>query len=714
MLRLRYSAAFLFVAAIGSGAIADTTGDATSTQTTTQPASAVTVSPSIVLDPVTITATGSESTSFQTPYMIGIVDQQQLDRRQYRTTPQALRDIPGVMVQETGVGQGSPFIRGFTSNRTVLLIDGVRLNNSVFREGPNQYWGTVDSQSIQRFDVVKGPSSVLYGSDAIGGTVNAITKDPYAYGREHHVAGRGYYRYSSGEDSHIGRGEFSASLFDDSTGILIGGTLKEFGTMTGGRDVGSQPQTDYEEYDVDFKVEHFFNEDTRLVALHQRVRINNAPRTHRTVDAIVWEGTGPPTNRPRLREDFDQERELTYVQFHAENIGTWVDEIHASISHQHQGEVRDRIRTGPVSQDFVGFDVETLGVFANAVSPSPVGTWTYGFEYYRDWVNSFSSSNPIQGSVGDDANYDLLGVYVQNEYQWHERVKTIIGGRFTYARAEADSVSDGATPTPNQISVADDYTAFVGSGRVLVTAIPEHLNVFGGISQGFRAPNLMDLTSDLTFGAGVTQIGSPDLDPEDFISYEIGVKAKDENWQAEVAYFYTDIEDLIVRVPTADPDVQQVVNGGEGYINGIEAGAAWRFAPELTLFGNITWQEGEVERPTMLGGPLTEQYVSRLSPLQGQLGLRYEPNNLPIWLEGLIRAADEQDKLAPNDVSDNRIPPGGTPGYVVAAVRGGWEINPHWTVTAAVENLTDEDYRIHGSGQNMPGVNFIVGLEGRF
>ena len=669
-------------------------------------------------DPITITATGSQAASFQTPYMVDAVDRQQLDRRQYRTTPQALRDIPGVMVQETGVGQGSPFIRGFTSQRTVLLIDGIRLNNSVFRDGPNQYWATVDANSVDRFEIVKGPSSVLYGSDAIGGTVNAITINPYAYGRENHIAGRGHYRYSYGESSHIGRGEFSFSMFDDTTGVLIGGTLKDFGNMTGGSEISEQPNTDYDEYDVDAKVEHFINEDTRLVVAHQRVRLNNAPRTHRTFDAVFWEGTGPPgtggsAGSPRIREDFDQERELTYVQFHAENIGEWVDEVHASISHQHQGEVRDRIRPAPIRQDFVGFDVETLGMFLNAISPSEFGTWTYGFEYYRDWVSSFSSSNPIQGSVADDATYDLLGIFVQNEYQWHERVKTIVGGRFTYAHADANSVSDGGAP-PMTVTVDEDYLNFSGSGRLLVVAVPEHLNFFGGISQGFRAPNLMDLTSDLTFGAGLTQIGSPDLDPEQFVSYEIGAKARDENWQAEIAYFYTSIDDLVVRVPTTTPGVSQNVNGGEGFINGVETGAAWRFLPELTVFGNVFWQEGKIEQPTILGGPMTKQWASRLAPLQGQIGLRYEPNNLPIWVETIVRAADEQDLLAPNDITDNRIPPGGTPGYVVASVRGGWEVDENWTLTAAVENLTNEDYRIHSSGQNMPGVNFIVGVEGRF
>lgn len=677
-----------------------------------------------VFDEMVIVATRTPIAAFDAPYSTDVVDARQLKRRQYRTTPRALRDLPGVMAQETATGQGSPFIRGFTSQRTVLMVDGIRLNNSVFREGPNQYWATVDAFSVDRFELVRGPASVLYGSDAIGGTVNALTVTPYAYGQQDHWAGRVLYRYHSGENSHIGRGEFSAAAMDDRLGFIGGGTIKDFGDVEGGDDVGEQPNTGYDEYDADLKVEYWINPTTRLVFAHQRVRINDAPRTHRTFDAVFWEGTGPPgtggsSGEPRFREQFDQERELTYVQLHAEDIGQFIDAMHLSVSHQHQGEVRDRIRQGadpgdPPRRDLVGFDVDTLGLWASFESPSRFGRWTYGVDYYHDWVDSFSSTNPIQGAVGDDATYHLLGIYVQNAYDWTDRLTSIIGGRFTYARADADSVDDGSG---NTVSVEADSTAFVGSARLTYKLIPEQLNVYGGVSQGFRAPNLMDLTSDLTFGSGGTEIGSPDLDPERYITYEVGLKARDEDWQAQVSYFYTVIDDQIVRVPsTSDPDedVFQKVNATEGYVNGIEAAAAWRFTPQLTLFGNLTWQEGQIERPAFLGGPTIEEYFSRFAPLSGSVGLRYEPTDAPVWIEGIVRMADRQDKLSAANRDDNRIPPDGTPGYIVPSIYAGYDLTDDLTLRTGLENLTDEDYRIHGSGQNMPGRSWVVSIEARF
>ena len=126
---------------------------------------------------------------------------------QSRTLPEALGEVPGVLVQKTSNGQGSPFIRGFTGFRNVLLIDGIRLNNSVFRDGPNQYWNTVDTFAASRIEVLKGPASVLYGSDAIGGAVNVLSDIPGA--AKPGFSPRALYRYSNAESSDTIRGDLT-------------------------------------------------------------------------------------------------------------------------------------------------------------------------------------------------------------------------------------------------------------------------------------------------------------------------------------------------------------------------------------------------------------------------------------------------------------------------------------------------------------------------
>jgi hemoglobin/transferrin/lactoferrin receptor protein len=132
-----------------------------------------------LLDEVVVTASRDEETIFEVPYTAHSIEATRFnDQRWVRSLPDALTETPGVLVQKTGYAQSSPFIRGFTGFRTLLMLDGIRLNNAVFREGPNQYFSTIDQYTVDRLEIIKGPASSLYGSDAIGGTINVITRNP--------------------------------------------------------------------------------------------------------------------------------------------------------------------------------------------------------------------------------------------------------------------------------------------------------------------------------------------------------------------------------------------------------------------------------------------------------------------------------------------------------------------------------------------------------
>lgn len=656
-----------------------------------------------------VTATREPRLQFDTPVSTDIVDSDRIRERGYRTTPQALRDLPGVMVQETAHGQGSPFIRGFTGFRNQLLIDGIRLNNSVFREGPNQYWNTVDPLSVRRFELVRGPSSVLYGSDAIGGTLNAITKTPNTYGPGRNFGGNVYYRYATAEDSHIGRVEGSATNGTD-FGVHMGLSAKSFGDISGGRDTGTQPNTGYDEWDADLKLEKFVDDKTRFVVAYQHVKQNNVPRTHRTIFAVPFAGT---TVGSDLRHDLNQERQLAYAQLHGDDLDGPFDRYSLSLSWQEQSESRDRIR-GSMAQDGQGLDVGTLGLFANFSTDTTIGRLTYGGDFYHDEVDSFSTTNPIQGPVGDEATYDLLGLFVQDEIEVNEELDVTLGARFNYAAADADSVSDPVTS--NQIAVEDNWSSVVGSARFVYHLRPDTVNVFGGISQGFRAPNLSDLTRFNTARSNEFEIPSPNLDAEKYINYELGVKTREADTTTQVAVFYTDIQDQITRFPTGnvngDGDAEITKdNIGDGYVYGIEVGAAHNLNRQWSMFGNLTFQDGETSTFPTSAPILVDEPISRLMPFTSQLGVRWDSEEGDLWAELVGIYAADADDLNTRDMGDTgRIPPGGTPSYLVFHARGGVRVNEHVSIDLAVENLTNEDYRIHGSGQNMPGLNFVLGL----
>ncbi len=659
------------------------------------------------LEPTIVTATRVEAQPFETPYSIEAIPEGTIRERSYRTTPQILRDVPGVMVQETAVGQGSPYIRGFTGFRNLFLIDGIRLNNSVFREGPNQYWNTVDPLSIERLELVKGPTSVLYGSDAIGGTVNAITRGPYAYrGAGRHFDGSLFYRISSAEQSHIARAEASAQ--GDEWGVLAGGGVKVFGDVRGGEDVGTQENTGYDEWDGDLKVERLLD-GTRFLAAFQVVGQNNVPRTHSTIFAEPFEGTAVGTD---LKRDLDQDRRLAYVRVENEELEGALDRASFGLSWHVQQEDEDRIRsTGSRTQQ--GFDVGTAGFYATFGAPSSAGRFTFGLDFYRDNVDSESSSSTIQGPVADDAVYDLAGVFVQDEIPLSARTDLVLGIRGNYAAVDAESVFDPTTSS--QTTLDEEWGTVVGSARVL-HRWTEAWNLFGGISQGFRAPNLSDLTRLDSARSNEFEIPALDLDPEHTINYEAGVKTKGEHWETQSAVFYTDIDDQIVKVPTGNvlgTGELEITkrNAGDGWVFGVETGAACEVRPGWTVFGNATYLEGKIENFPTTTGTSQEEYLDRLMPLSAELGLRWREEEGSRWAETELVWADDADKLSPGDELDTqRIPPGGTPGYLVLHLRGGMKLGRNTTLDLGLENVADEDYRVHGSGSNAPGRNLIVGL----
>ncbi|MFP4054791.1 MAG: TonB-dependent receptor [Phycisphaerae bacterium] len=676
----------------------------------------------LAMPEVLVTATRSETELFTAPHAAYVVPMDSFRmNRQYRTTTTALEDVPGVMVQKTAHAQGSPYIRGFTGFRNVMLLDGIRMNNSIFRDGPNQYWNLVDKYTIDRLEVVKGPASVLYGSDAIGGAVNAVRRRPEGYGKQLDWYRQLYARVSTAERSYVGRGEINATT--SKLGILVGGTWRDYGDVDGGGGVGPQAWTGYGVCSGDVRIEYLPDADTTWTFAHYQVYQDDAWRTHKTTHGISWEGTTIGNERRRI---LDEGHTLTYVRYQKRNMGSFIDEMQLTASVQTLHERRFRTRNDGRG-DHQGIDVTTYGLGMQFLTPGSFGQWTYGLEWYHDEVDSFRHDyradgsfrrSRIQGPVGDDARYDLLGLYVQNRMPVGEKVELILGGRYTYARADADSVQD--PDTGNRIGISEDWDSLVGSARLnWYVDRDEHWNVFGGVSQGFRAPNLSDLTRLDTARSNEIETAAPGLDPEQFISYEAGVKAQYDNFTAQAAYFFTDVNDMIVRTPTGNViggnNEVTKKNAGDGYVQGVELSARYRFHPEWTAFGQFAWTYGEVETyPT--SGPVTrEEPVSRLMPPTGQVGVRWDHPKKKLWLETVVTVAGKADHLSTGDQSDiQRIPPGGTPGYSTIDIRGGWRVKDDLDLWAGLENVTNEDYRIHGSGVNEPGINFIVGMKWRF
>lgn len=676
------------------------------------------------LEPLVVTASRDEQKAKDVPYSVSSISQKEMEQNAVRTVPDALILTPGVLVQKTSYGHGSPFIRGLTGRQNLLMVDGVRINNSTFRGGPVQYWNTLDSMSIDHLELVKSQGSVLYGSDAMGGTLNVFSKSSdysaHAEG-EFYQGGAAYYQYrGSGQGSHIGRIELEGGI-GGKLGVFFATSLKDFGDIEDDA-VGRMRGTGYTEQDHELRVDYALNTDSALTFASSYVNQDDVSRWHRTINNPGWQhGSHFAAPGAYLADTYDQERALTYLRYHGENpeqnaaIARWS----ATLSWQNVRDSESQNRN-PVSDDIrlSDIDLDTLGFALELESKIGPGSLIYGLDYYHDEVASRGTRIRNAGTkinellpIADDSDYDLLGAFGWYVWKVNDHTEISTGARYTYAHATLGRFTDSAGTT--RTDETQHWDSLVGSIRAL-----HHLNdqwsVFGGISQAFRAPNLDDLTGNLTSLASTTSLGSTDLSPEKAITYELGLRHDSENLAVEAAVFHTRLSDQITSAPASMGSSTSIsTNGADGYVQGIELQAAWKFHPrwELTCLG--AWQEGSMKNPLYIGGPTVEEDMTRQLPLSGSVALKWTDESGKFWVEGRVLAAAKEDRISAADqAADNqRIPTGGTPGYVVASLNAGWQVTENLELTGGVLNLADTDYRYHGSGQNEPGLHGMLGAK---
>jgi hemoglobin/transferrin/lactoferrin receptor protein len=674
------------------------------------------------LDPLVVTGTRSSTALRDLPYSGSSFSAEDFRENGIRTLPDALRLIPGVLVQKTAHGHGSPYIRGFTGRQNLLLVDGVRINNSTFRGGPVQYWNTIDPYSLDHFELIRSQGSVLYGSDAAGGTLNAFTKSS---GFADEAAGRlfshgsAYYEYrSNGRGSHIGRLETQTGI-GGLFGLHLGISAKEFGDIEDSA-VGLMRGTGYPEQAFDAHFDWAISPQTTLTVVHQDVDQDAVSRWHSTLNNPGWtHGNHVTTPGTFLGRDYDQDRSLSYIRLaHTDDSAAApVRRITATLSYQESSERELQTRT-LVDQRLQFYEVDTLGFDLELESPLADGSLVYGLDYYRDSVNSTASRNTGGGfafqqsnrPVGDDSTYELFGAYAQYIRPIGESFEITAGLRYTNAKAD---IGKFFNPTVGaDISTEDSWNDLSASLRATYS-IDENRMFYGGISQAFRSPNLNDLTGNITSGSGVPASGALGLEPENFITTELGYRQENEESGISLAVFYTDISDLIVPVPATTAPGAPTINGnsGDGHIYGVEMEGFWKFAPQWTLSGFASWQESQIERLSFVGGTTVQEPLSRVMPLNGSIALRWDHPAAPFWVEGRVLASATADRLAASDIADpQRFPTNGTPGYAVASIHAGYQPTKNFQLTLGLENLLDDDYRNHGSGQNEPGFGAVCGV----
>lgn len=681
-----------------------------------------------LLEPLVVTSSRSETKLTDVPYTTSLLDEAILWESARRTLPEALQYTPGVSIQKTGNGAGSPFIRGFTGRQNLLLVDGVRINNSTFRSGPVQYWNTIDSLTIDHLELIKSQGSVLYGSDAVGGTLNAFTKSSDFRSEtegQAYIGGSATYQYrSNGDGSHLGRIETEAGI-GGKFGVLLGISSKDFGDIEDS-DVGLMKNTGYSEQNIDFRFDWAVTPDSTLTFASYYLDQDDIWRWHRTRYNPGWIEDGHIAAPGRWAANTnDQEHSLTFLRYAGENpqADAFIKRWSATLSFQKTDDSEFQNRLGdpaPGSRPIRGSNIrtETTGIDLSLESPVGPGTLVYGFDYYHDSIESSGYQRNLANTNGreslpiaDDSKYDLFGAFAQYVWKPVDQFELTGGLRYTYAQATLGRFYNAALVA--QPSTSSDWENLTGSLRGLY-----HLNdawsLYGGVSQAFRAPNLDDLSGNRTSLASTTGLGSVNVSPEKYVTYEIGTRHTTERTSFNAAIFYTDVQDLIVGVPVAlGSGTSVATNDGDGYIYGVELEGAWKIDEQWTLSGFAAWQDGRTTTSAFVGGPQIDRPNTRSLPLSGSVALRWTSPGKKVWVEGRVLAAATEDRITAADqrADNQRIPTGGTPGYVVTSIYSGWQAAQNLELTCGLENLTDDGYRAHGSGQNEPGFNAILGAK---
>ena len=739
--------------------------------------------PPIELEEITV-ITRVEKDTFRTPSAISVIDREQIERMNAPTTPRILSETVGVWPQQTTAGQGSPLLRGLTGYQAFLSIDGVRLNNSTFRSGPNQYLVTTSPDNLDRIEVLRGAGSMLYGSGAMGGVISMFTKDAIldSTTEDWNVQSRAFTRYASGSAERLGRLEVIGS--QKQLGFSLGASARWFGNINPGSgydlhyanrkfeivsdrpagvEISDGPPKDvpdrwlidsegplgWNAYDGDAKLSYKLNDTNTVNLAYQLWRQPQTPR----YDKIA----------PREYDEFffePQDRDLLYATYLFKSENAAVDQIRFTTSFHRQKEGRNELLRDATERRERFDTVNTLGLSAQAVNSSlPQQRVVAGGEFYFDTLSSQTVKTDIKTGVEqvddtkgrfiDGSQFWDANLYVQDEIELHDRLELTLGGRYTLYNTNADlSIRSDQFGDFNESGNALTYSAG------LVASVTEGLNIVSNFATSFRAPSLNDTTAVEVTNEGIDS-PSPDLKSERGWTAEGGVKARYPWLIGSLTLFHGRVSDLVTRVPIEDaykdqplpdliqeiqqnnPDVDVYVfdNVDEVQIQGVEFAGMVPIQNGVSVYGNATFTWGKV---LVVNGAAPdpdkpwEERIRREPPLNGMVGIRWNPSAQRFWGEFFVRGATEQRRLNRSDIRDPRIPGTtrdtdavqfdsngaaigeGSPGWVTLNLRGGVQVTQYSRLTLALENLLDQRYREHGSGINAPGFNVIASLDNRF
>ncbi|MEJ2129443.1 MAG: TonB-dependent receptor [Woeseiaceae bacterium] len=641
------------------------------------------------IEEILVTAVRHAVVEDQVSLSLSEVDEDEIERHVLLTD--ALASASGVHLQQTTPGQGAAIIRGQRGSAVLHLVDGMRLNNAIFRSAPTQYFALVPATAVERVEVLRGTPASLYGSDAIGGVVQVITKIPSFESTDVSTRGEVYAAADTAENGRIFGGTVDAG-----TNRLATSLSMEYADI-GDRRIGGGDRikpSGYASRAARFVVSAT-PDDSHAWSLD--AQHYEQPKTPRADELVAGFGQTEPSSsefwfRPNRRS-------FVHGDYQSTDGALGLD-WNVDVAWQ---RIEDDRQTRDYQAPERTFEKNRSDLYGLTISGSKLTnemSWIAGIDFYHDdvfssrFIEDIASGQrtEVTSRFPDGSSMQLLSLYGNSTWSL---------GR--HALTAGLRLSDVRTRLPSSQVHNTEVSGDIG----WVADIDEAWQLTGNLGYGFRAPNVFDLGTLGNRPGNRFNIPNTDLDSERVVHGDVGIRYRDSIAEFEVVAYAMRYGDRITSVGTGDTtpdgrDVTQSVNAASSALHGVEARGRIAVADGWFIQANLTYTRGDQK----IAGSSSEP-ADRIPPLSGYVNVRYDtqgPWTFAFW----VYMNGAQERLSARDVRDSRIDPNGTTGWASFGARMTWRPTDEWQLGLELDNALDAGYRTHGSGLDAAGRNLTL------
>jgi len=671
--------------------------------------------------------------------------------QQQANTADILTASGQVFVQKSQAGGGSPVIRGFEASRVLLMVDGIRMNSAIFRAGHLQNIITVDNMILDRVEINYGPSSTMYGSDALGGVVNLFTKQPQLYksnlvskNTPWKINGNLVYRYGYGQNEQ--RQHIDVNIANDKWAFLTSFTNSSFGDMRQGNKrsaaypdfgkrffyVASENNTDvvkdnstkvniqklsgYSQTDLLQKVLFKPNENTEHLL---NVQFSNSSDINR-YDRLTETSKGLPVYSEWYYGP--QVRNMVGYKLTKSNLNGYFQKLTANVNYQHLEESRISRKFKSNNKDYRFEAVDIFGLNVDLLHQGKSSELHVGVESYYNKVGSTAYRNNIATNVRSaiTTRYSDGPTNMTNHAIYAQHTQFLKGNWVLNSGLRLNNVQLNANFKDTSLmhfpftDANQKNTAMTGNLGLAYNGADGFRFAFGA-SSGFRAPNVDDLTKVFDTKTGYVVVPNKDLKPEYTYNTELNVSKTSSTYSIGASLFYTWFKNALVvdkfKWNNASAIVYQGVmsdvyasqNKAKAVIYGFNVNGSVNFTPNTILAATYTYTKGTYQNG------LVEMPLDHIPPTYGRVGLKHDVRKFSAELftifNGWKRIKDYNLNGEDNEIYATKD---GMPGWQIWNINTSYQASKKLSVSFQIENMADLNYRYFASGISALGRNYLV------